>query len=46
MFSLRRMIFRGDMIDMFKMIHGIDKINLGKLFCIDEDERISSIVYV
>ena len=27
------------MIEMFKMIHGIDKVNLGKLFCIDEDER-------
>ena len=24
---------------MFKMICGIDKVNLGKLFCIDEDER-------
>ena len=27
------------MIDVFKMIHGIDKVNLGKLFCVDEDRR-------
>ena len=39
MFSLRRRRLRGDMIEVFKMIHGIDKVNLGKLFCIDEDER-------
>ena len=37
-FSLRRMRLRGD-IDVFKMIHGNDKINLGKNCCIDEDER-------
>ena len=24
---------------MFKIIHGIGKLNIGKLFCIDEDER-------
>ena len=39
MFSLRRRRFRSDMIEVFKMIHGIDKVNLGKLFCIDEDGR-------
>ena len=39
MFSLRRRRLRGDMIDVFEMIHGIDKINLGKLFCINEDRR-------
>ena len=39
MFSLRRRRLRGDMIEVFKMIHGIDKVNLGKLFCIDEDGR-------
>ena len=39
MFSLRRMRFKGDMIEVFKMIHGIEKVNLGKLFCIDEDGR-------
>ena len=39
MFSLRRSRLRGDMIEAFKMIFGMDKINLGKLFCIDEDER-------
>ena len=38
MFSLRRRTLR-DMIEMFKMIHGIDMVNLGKLFCIDEDGR-------
>ena len=39
MFYLRRRRIRGDMIEVLKMIHGIDKVNLGKLFCIDEDER-------
>ena len=39
MFSLRRRRLRGDMTEMFKMIHGIDKVNLGKLFCTDEDRR-------
>ena len=27
------------MIEVFKMIQGIDEVNLGKLFCIDEDGR-------
>ena len=39
MFSLRRRGLRSDMIEVFKMIHGIDKENLGKPFGIDEDER-------
>ena len=39
MIILRRRRLRGDMIEMFKMIHGMDKVNLGKLFCLDEDER-------
>ena len=39
MFSLRCRRLRGDMIEVFKMIHSIDKVNLGTLFCIDEDER-------
>ena len=39
MFSLRHKRLRGDKIKVFKMIHGIDKVNLGKLFCIDKDER-------
>ena len=39
MFSLRRRRLRGDMIEVFKMIHGIDKVNIGKCFCIDEDGR-------
>ena len=32
MFSLRRRRLRGDMIEVFKMIRGIDEVNLGKLF--------------
>ena len=28
---------KGDMIEVLKMIHGMDNVNLGKLFCIDED---------
>ena len=39
MFSLRRRRLRGDMIEVFKMIYGSDKGNLGKSFCIDEDGR-------
>ena len=31
-FSLRCKRLRSDMIEMFKMIHGIDKVNLDKLF--------------
>ena len=38
-FSLRRRRLMGDMIEVFKMIHDIDKVNLGNLFCIDEDGR-------
>ena len=38
-FSLRRKRLRGDMIEVFKMILGIDKGNLGSLFCIDEERR-------
>ena len=39
MFSLRYMRFGDDMIEVFKMIKGIDEVNLGKHFCIDENER-------
>ena len=39
MFSVRCRRLRGDMIEAFKMIHGIDKVNLGKLFCVDEDRK-------
>ena len=28
-----------DMIEVLKMIHGIDKVILGKLFCIEKDRR-------
>ena len=39
MFSLRRRRLRGDMIEVFKMIQDIEKVNLGKLFSMDEDRR-------
>ena len=39
MFSLRRRRLRGDMTEVFKMIHDIDKANMRKIFCIDEDVR-------
>ena len=39
MFSLRCRRLRGDMIEVFKMIQGIDKINLEKLFYVDEDKK-------
>ena len=32
MFSLRCRILRGNMIELFKMIRGTDKVILGKLF--------------
>ena len=34
MFSLSCRSLRGDIIEMFKKIHGIGKVNLGKLFCV------------
>ena len=30
MFSLGHKRFRGDMVEVFKMIHNINKVNLGK----------------
>ena len=39
MFYLRHRTFKGDMIEVFKMIQGIDKVNLEKLFCVDKDRR-------
>ena len=39
MFSLRCRRLRDDMIEVFKMIHGIEKVNLRKLFCIYEDKK-------
>ena len=39
MFSLRHRRLRDDMIEVFKMIQSIDQVNLGKLFCKDEDRR-------
>ena len=41
MLSLRHRRLMSDMTKVFKVIHGIDKVNMGKLFCIDEDERTS-----
>ena len=41
MFSLRSKRLKGDMIKMFKIIHGINKIKLGKLFNVDEDRRFT-----
>ena len=40
MFPLRRRSLRGNMIEVFKMINGIDKVNTRKLFCTDEERRI------
>ena len=39
MFSVWCRRLKGGMIKVFKMIHGIDKVNPAKLFCIDEDGR-------
>ena len=39
MFSLRCRGLEGDMTELFKMIQDIDKVNLGKLFIMDEDRR-------
>ena len=36
---LRSRRLRGGMIKVFNMNRGIDKVNLGKIFCIDEDRR-------
>ena len=45
--SLRRRRLRGDMIEMFKMIHGIDKVNMGKLLYIEmRIEEQKNIVFV
>ena len=41
MFSLRHRRFKDVISEMFKMIHGTGKLNLGKLFCIDKDGRTS-----
>ena len=39
MFSLRCRRLRGDMIEVFKMINGMDEVYSRKLFWIDEDGR-------
>ena len=38
-YRLRRRRHKANMIEVFTMIHGIEKVNLGKLFCIDKDGR-------
>ena len=38
-FSLRHRRLRGDMIEVFKMIHNIDKVNLETIFFVNEDRR-------
>ena len=45
MFSLRRRRLRGDMIEVFKINHGFDKVNIEKLFCIGEDGRARKYMY-
>ena len=44
-FSLRGRRFKGDMNEVFKMIHGIDKVNLEKLFCRDGDGRTKNSLF-
>ena len=39
MLSVRRRRLRCDIIEVFKRIHGIEKVNIRKLFCIDENGR-------
>ena len=39
MFSLRHRKPRGDMIEVFKIIHDTDKVNVENHFCIDGDGR-------
>ena len=46
MFSLRHRRLRGDMTGMFKMIRGIDKVNLAKLFCKMRMKEQENTVYV
>ena len=46
MFSLTPRKLRGDIIEAFKLIHGIDKVKLGKIFCIDEDGRGKHSLYL
>ena len=42
MFFVRRRRLRGDMIEVFKMIEGIDLVDLGKLFCMRMEEQEDS----
>ena len=38
-FSLRCRKLKGDIIELSKMIHGIDEVNLGKFLCMDKTTR-------
>ena len=40
MFSLRRRRLGEEITEVFKMIHGNDKVNIEKLFSIDEIEKV------
>ena len=46
MFSLRHRRLRGDMIEVFKVIHGIDKVNLENLFVRMRMKEQENIVYI
>ena len=39
MFSLKRRRVRGDMIEVYKMLNGLDKVDLGRLFVVDQGDR-------
>ena len=45
-FSLRCKRLRSDMIEVFKMICGIEKVNLRKLFCIDNRRTTKHSLYI
>ena len=45
MFFLRRRRLRGDVIKVFKIINGIDKVNLKNHFDINENRRIRKHIF-